>query len=123
MSFDTLEIGATPGDEDCESVGPNYRPEMSKKECEEYKKLLMRIHGEPPEGASYRTVTNRHDYGTYYEVGIRFDTSNDAAIEYTFKVENDTPAQWDDMAMMNLDRFRVQNGLRPMFDKRLTNSI
>jgi hypothetical protein len=119
MAYDTIEVGPTPCYEECEQVGPNYRPEWARRECRAYIGQLKRIHGEPPEGAYYRVLSCPHDFGTYHEVGIRFDDRDPEAIEYAFKVEGDTPDYWDDLAMIELDRARCAEGGQPAFADRL----
>jgi hypothetical protein len=100
---DTFEIGPVPCEEKCEQLGPNYDPNRAKAECRIFISLLKRTFGEPPDGARYVVTSNRHDFGTYYEVGIKADDNSAAAMEYAFKVEGNAPARWDEIARADLD--------------------
>src|SRR6516164_8498729 len=100
---DYMDIGAVPYDEACQQVGtPNYDPMKARKECRVFKNMLRRVFGEPPEGARLRVKGHEHDFGIYHSVAVVFDTDNEAAVEYAFKVERETPAKWDDKALAEL---------------------
>lgn len=122
MAMDFVDLGCTPAEEDCEQLGPNYNPDLARLECQAYIGQLKRQHGEPPPGATYKITSNPHDFGTYYEVAIRFSDQDAEAAEYAYKVEEDTPGQWDDQAMMFIDRQRVGMGLQPKYDARLVSA-
>jgi hypothetical protein len=95
---DYLVLGPCPCDEDCEQLGTDYDPVRARLECRALRDQLIRQHGQPPEGAYYRTCANAHDFGTYYELAIYYDEHNEAAVEYAFKVEREYPQVWDDEA-------------------------
>jgi len=102
---DYMDIGAVPYDEACQQVGtPNYDPMKARKECRVFKNMLKRIFGEPPEGARLTVKGHEHDFGIYHSVAVVFDTDNEAAVEYAFKVERETPAKWDDKALAELSQ-------------------
>jgi hypothetical protein len=97
-----MELGPTPCDEPCEQLGPNYNRRKALRECRAYARQLERQHGAPPEGAYFGVKGFAHDFGTYHETVIYFDTENEAAMEYAYKVEGDTPANWDETAKLEL---------------------
>ena len=99
---ETLELSPTPVDEQCEQIGPNYRPEIARAECRAFIGQLRRMFGEEPAGATLKISSNPHDFGTYYEVAVRFDDENDAAVEYAYHLESNLPEQWDDTARREL---------------------
>lgn len=91
MSSEYLEIGPTPCEESCQQVGtPGYDSVAAWNECSRYIELIDKCFGHPPYGASLRIKSNRHDFGTYYEVAVRYDPDNDLAVKYAFAVEADT---------------------------------
>lgn len=100
--YDYLEIGPVPYGEDCEQLGPNYDGEHARAECRAFIGQLRRTFGPEPEGARLVARSNPHDFGTYHEVAVKFDENSEAATEYAFKIEGDTPEYWDDEAKAEL---------------------
>jgi hypothetical protein len=47
-------------------------------------------------------TSNPHDFGTYREVGVKFDGDIDGAADYAYKIEGQTPERWDEAAMFDL---------------------
>ena len=102
-TMDVLEIGSTPTGEDCaQVVSQGYTARANKKECRVYRDQLLRLFDEPPEGAMIIIKSNHHEFGTYYEVCIRFDKDNEKATDYAFNVENCSPQYWDEQAKIEL---------------------
>jgi hypothetical protein len=99
---DYLNIGATPADETCEQLGPNYDPMKARAECNAFAKQIIRQFGEPPFGADIRVKSFTHDFGTYQEVVIWFMDDIEETIDYAYKVENEVAATWDDEAKKEL---------------------
>jgi hypothetical protein len=91
---DYLEIGSTPAEEECEQLGPGYRPDVARAECRLYIRAIKQVCGEPPEGARFIIRSNPHDSGTYHEVAVKFDENNEEARNYAFKCESDAPGEW-----------------------------
>jgi hypothetical protein len=107
-----LEIGPTPWEEECEQVGtPTYNKQRAHDECEAYAKQLKRLF---PDG-DFRVRTNRHDFGSYFEVAGYWDDSDDddygnnRAREAAYEAESNSPAKWDKLA-------EVELGIRPRDD-------
>lgn len=103
MARDSMYIGSTPCGEDCEQVGPNYRPAMARAECQAFIRQLRRAFGEEPEGARLYVKSNPHDFGTYLSVECQYDDSRPEAVEYAFKCEGYTVEHWDEMARVELE--------------------
>jgi hypothetical protein len=99
---ETLELGPTPTDEACEQLGPNYDPAQAVKECRAFVAQLRRVFGPEPYGARLVVTSNPHDFGTYREVGVKFDGDIDGAADYAYKIEGQTPERWDEAAMFDL---------------------
>ncbi len=91
-----LDLGPVPAEESCEQLGRNYNPDRARLECQTYKAQLIRQFGEPPEGYRIRIKSNPHDFGNYLSVEVGFEEDNEAAAEYAFKVEAETPSNWDE---------------------------
>ena len=92
---DFLELGPCPYDETCEQLGKDYDPARARLECRVLRDQLIRQFGPPPDGAYFRTRSNPHDFGTYYELAIYFDEHNETAVIYALKVEHAYPQFWD----------------------------
>lgn len=101
--IEILEIGATPCEETCTQVGTDNYMERATKECRTFIHQLRRLFGKEPEGATLFVRACEHDSGTYHEVAVRFDRTNDAASDYAYKIEAECPANWDDAARKELE--------------------
>ena len=99
MDYDWLEIGGTPADEKCEQCGPLYDARHAKKECRAFQEAIEKKLGPPPEGAFFKIRSNPHDFGTYHELAVYFDPSNEEAQSYAYKVESDAPTTWAEVGM------------------------
>lgn len=93
-----FDFDASPVDESCEQVGPNYDKEKAHFEAACLIGQLRRHFGKEPEGARFRIKENQHDAGTYVSVQIRFDEQNEAASNYAYGIEANFPTLWDDEA-------------------------
>ena len=102
-----MELGSTPAEESCAQVGSERYYPVAKKECRAYINQLRRQHGEPPEGADLRISAHSHDFGTYHEVSVVYDTDDRESVKWAFKVEADLPGEWDDAAREELTRAGV----------------
>jgi hypothetical protein len=98
MARETLEIGSTPYDEDCAQVGSDDYAKRGKAECNRFIALLTKKFGNPPGEAYFYVKSNPHDFGTYYEVAIKFNPNDEAECDFAYRVEGNTPATWDDDA-------------------------
>lgn len=100
---ETLELCCTPVSENCQQVGTaGYDHQKARQECEAFRRQLRRQFGEEPEGASLVIKSNPHDFGTYLEVAVKFDSDNEEAAEYAYKLEEELPEKWDDIAKNEL---------------------
>ena len=97
MPYEQLEIGPVPAEESCQQVGTDsYDSVAARNECSRFIRLIEQTFPHRPLGASLRVTSNPHDFGTYYEVAVRYDPDNAEAVEYAFAVEADAPATWND---------------------------
>ncbi len=93
---DTLTLGSAPCDEDCAQVGQADYREKALAECNKYRDMLKTKFGNPPTGASLIIHGERHDFGIYYEVAVRYDDNFPEAVDYAFKLESEAPAKWQE---------------------------
>ena len=99
---DYMELGPTPLEESCAQVGADNYFEQARKECRAYIAQLRRVFGAEPEGARLVIRGNSHDFGTYYEVAVKYDCDDEKATRYAFKLEAEQPATWDAEAKAEL---------------------
>ncbi len=101
--MDYIEIGPVPSDESCEQVGTSdYDLMRARAECRAFIGQIRRDLGVEPEGAKLIIRSNPHDFGTYYEVAVRFSEDSEDAVNYAFRVESDAPVTWDAEARKEL---------------------
>ena len=92
---DYITVGPAPCEEDCAQLGSDNYREKAMAECLRYIRLIRKTLGPEPDGARLAVKWFPHDFGTYAEVVVYFDTDNEEATEYAFKVEGESPVRWD----------------------------
>ncbi len=101
---DSLDLSCVPFDEPCAQVGnPGYH-ENSVKECRAYIGQLRRMFGPEPEGCKLKMKSNPHDFGSYLSVVCVYDTDNPVHIEYAYGIDANGPANWDELAKIELSQ-------------------
>ena len=104
---DHITIGSTPYDESCAQVGSDRYHRVYRAECLAFINQLRRLFGPEPEDAYLRITSNPHDFGSYHEVICDYDCDTPNAVEYAYKCEAETPAEWDDLARAELKAAKV----------------
>lgn len=98
MARNYLELSMGPVDEldHCPQVGePNYRDEALEW-CNRYVELLRRLFPLYEQyNVQFKTKSNPHDFGTYYEVIVEY-FENTEGESYALYVENCCPVTWED---------------------------
>ena len=97
-----LELGPTPGDEECAQVGADDYGARVRREGRAYIAQLTRQFGEPPEGCHFSIKGFPHDFGTYHEVVVHYEPEIAGSLEFAFKVERELPSEWDKQAKAEL---------------------
>lgn len=97
--FETLELGPVPSGEDCaQTVDPDYGVKAHA-ECQRYRAQLERHYASHHQGKPFParlfTKSNPHDFGSYYEVAVRFDPSDETQVEAAYWLESNQPEMWD----------------------------
>ena len=94
-----ITLGPTPCEEACAQVGSDNYSIDSDHECRRYIQLLIKLFPDTPEYYnSHMTFTKKgfpHDFGTYHEVVVWYDTDNEESVKFAFHVEANLPANWE----------------------------
>jgi hypothetical protein len=90
-----VTLGATPCDEPCEQVGPDFRPHVAQAECERFIALIRSKVGPEPNGAKLKVKWFSHDFGRYPEVIVVYDENNPEAEEFAWNLEANVPTTWE----------------------------
>lgn len=71
---DIIDLGGAPANEDCAQLGhtPDFE-RLNRLEVATYRAAIIARLGPPPEGCALVTLTNRHDFGVYYTLGLEID--------------------------------------------------
>jgi hypothetical protein len=96
--FDFLSLDTVPLNVQCSQLGSDNYYTEARKEALTFIRQLRRAFGEPPTGAYFGIGHCPHDFGTYLEVRVYFDPDNKEAVDYAYKIEANTPEEWDDIA-------------------------
>ena len=96
---DYIELGPTPSGEDCAQLGKANYYEDALKECRAFRHQLVRIFGHPER---FKIKAFQHDFGTYYEVVVKFDDEIEEKMNFAYDVEANVPEYWDDEAKVEL---------------------
>lgn len=91
---DYIELGPTPAEEDCTQVGDPSYWEKAHDECSRYIELIRNKLGSEPQGAKLDVKGFNHDFGTYYEVVVRYDHRVKEAVDYAFRCDLEAPSRW-----------------------------
>jgi hypothetical protein len=85
---DIIDLGGAPANEDCAQLGhtPDFE-RLNRLEVAAYRAAIIGRFGPPPDGCTLVSVTNRHDFGVYYSLGLKVDAAayrrNPAVAAYT----------------------------------------
>ncbi len=101
---DYVTLGPTPAAEECAATGSEGFNERSIRECRVYIRQLERQFP-IPEGVEAYYASRRfddHDFGSYREVVLYFETEDTAAVNFALNVESNGPLKWDEAACQEL---------------------
>jgi hypothetical protein len=91
-----LSIGSSPWGESCAQLGTANYEAKARRECQAFVAQLGR-HFETirkttvPKGCTLYVKSNSHDYGTYYEVNVKYDDRDEEAMEAAYWLEGNRP--------------------------------
>jgi len=87
---------------------PGYAADAYK-EGHAYIQAIQRKRGRPPHGARLEIAAFDHpDYGTCYEVVVRYDPAYPASVDYARDCESDPPETWAEVGMRPPIRYHRQ---------------
>lgn len=114
MGIDYMEIGSSPSDEDCAQLGSDNYDKLSRIELNAYVHQLERMFPYVKNSDSLKFAVKRfnHDFGTYAEVVIYFDTANEFEYNCAIDIEHNLPMNWDEEA-----KEEIKNKLQTDKDK------
>lgn len=101
---DYLTLGPAPSDEPCAQVGSDNYDEQSRKECQVFIAQLRRQFGTEPILNRLSVKTFPHDFGSYREVVIYYDSDDQESVDYAFNMESELPNNWDKESLCHLKR-------------------
>ncbi len=101
--IDSIELETAPWDEECAQVGEPRYYEKATKEAKVHTNQIWRWIKESkgvdkdtaPKSFKILTKSFSHDYGSYLMIVIKFDDTDNAAIDLAFELENNLPGHWD----------------------------
>jgi hypothetical protein len=103
MSQEIMTIGPAPCEESCAQVGEADYDERSRRECRVFQRMLERLFPVADDVAARFVVkSSPHDFGSYREVCVRYDTSDARACELAYEAEANGPDEWDAIARYEL---------------------
>ena len=106
-----LDIGPTPAAESCAQVGSDTYAAASRIECRVFVRMLTRLFAVPGDvNARFQARCHSHDFGSYRSVAVAYG-SNERDAEFAFRVEDEVPECWDDIARYELAWFEKRAGL------------
>lgn len=99
-----IEIGPVPYEEDCAGVGQDGYAKQARKECNAFIRQIQRAYPEAENaGCSFFVKSNNHDFGTYYEVAVRYHDKESSEAAYAIEGDDNNLLQhWDDEARAEL---------------------
>jgi len=107
---DNLTLDPTPSGEECAQIGSDNYMARAQKECDAYLHQLERTFPVMPEDTYFAVKRNPHEFGTYLEVVVFFETEDEASSNFAFAVDGDKPTHWDEEAKKELASKEATNG-------------
>ena len=92
----------TPYEEECAQLGSPHYMTRAHHEAQAFAGQLIRLHGNPPDGARLKTIYCEHDFGTYLDLALVYDEDNEEHVEWMLKIESGIPDKWDQAAITEL---------------------
>lgn len=96
--MDYITLGSTPCSEECAAVGQEDYLVRSMNECNIFIRQLERLHPDLAEGMRFSTRSFHHDFGTYREVVLLFNETDEHQVSVMAQVEGNLPEFWDEEA-------------------------
>jgi len=116
--MESLNIGPCPADEIAADLkSPHYRT-LCKLELSLYKQQLLEeiLLKWPEEGClvRFKTTSNPHDFGTYHEIDVMYDSIDSISVEQAYYCEGHANTTWTDERRTTINNLRESLGLEPL---------
>ena len=98
---DFMTLGPVPYEEECIQVSPEVDYTEMRNEVSKFVAMLERRFTNIPENAYFGIKRESHDFGTYFEAAVYWDTNDTDSQTFAFFVENNLPATWKDDATLD----------------------
>jgi hypothetical protein len=96
MARDYISIGCTPAGEDCVQVSSTeYYMDKMLAECNKYKEMLQAKFADCTK-VTIAVKTFSHDFGSYAEVIVKYENTDNEALAQAIHIENNSPMNWND---------------------------
>jgi hypothetical protein len=94
-----IVLSSAPVDEDCVQVSSRVDyVEPMKKECRRFKEMLEKMYKDKiPQNCYFGIKGFPHDFGSYYEVIVYYDDTDEESENFAFKLESNLPLKWDEV--------------------------
>ena len=98
---DFMTLGPVPFEEECIQVSPEVDYTEMRNEVVKFVNLLQERFVNIPENAYFGIKRESHDFGTYFEAAVYWDTEDTDSQTFAFFVESNLPAHWSDDAKLD----------------------
>lgn len=105
-----FELATTvPYGEPCVQLGAKNYPQWSRLEAKALRGQIYRQLGQPPADTGIKIISCSHDFGSYLDLAVFYNTNSKESEEWALKVESELPVEWDEEAKAYLK----ENGYPP----------
>jgi hypothetical protein len=94
---EVLYLCPTPTEEECAQLGAPGYAERAKNEIAAFIDQIERTF--KTDKVRLKMVREKHDFGMYYDLVVRYNDSDPESIEQAFEIENNLPEKWDETAI------------------------
>lgn len=122
---DIIDLGGAPANEDCAQLGhtPDFE-RLNRLEVAACRAAVIARFGPPPDGCALVPVTNRHDFGVYYSLGLKVDAGayrRDPAVAAYAEAAQDGLGSWVEAGFAAPVRY--EDGSAPTVDRERIDDI
>ena len=104
---DLLELSSAPVQELCAQVGSEFYEQDMNAEIAAYLDLLRRAFPADGDCAKFAVKRFSHDFGSYQEAVVKFNSRSEKSVDFAFHVEANLPQHWDLVALNAIKRSLV----------------
>ena len=93
---DYITLGPVPYEEECQQLGCDYNQVKAREEVRRYIEQLKVMFPIPDESYTlqFGVRSFNHEFGTYYEAVIYYDSDIESEVDFAINVEANTPAHY-----------------------------